>query len=320
MAEVGRMSRARRPKAETAVLRRKKRRNRNLRMRNLRRGNRTLHYILIITFLLAAGITLSLTVFFQIDSVTAVGTDKYPPDDIVAASGIQVGDNMFRVDSKAVTENILDKFPYIESVEVTRKLPHAIQLQLTQCVAAGALSDGGDYLIIARDGKVLERGLVFIPEDIPLIKGIKTGGAKPGDTLGDEAADALRMLDYLFKAIDETGFGEITNVNLADPYNMKVVYENRLLINLGTESDLPAKLNFIKETIDNGISKDAQGLINASDISRSLNYTPMSLEDALAGKKRGSAEYAGTSAQDEELDIDEPEDAQTGGESAVSSE
>lgn len=313
MAEVDRMNRARRPVAETAGRRRKKR-------RNLRRGNRTLHYIFIIMFLFAAGLTLSLTVFFQISSVTAVGTDKYPPDDIVAASGIQEGDNMFRVDTAAAVSNILDKFPYIESVTVRRKLPHSIQLELTQCVPAGAVADGGDYLIITRDGKALERGLVFIPEGVPVIKGLKTGGAKPGDMLGPEAEDALRMLDYLFDAVAETGFGEITNVDLTDPYNMKIVYENRLLLNLGTESELPAKLNFVKEAISNRLTGDAQGLINAGNITRSLNYIPMSLEDALAGKRRGSAEYAGTAAQDSASGIDEPEDPQNGAENASSSE
>lgn len=313
MAEVGKISRARRPVPEAAGRRRKKR-------RKYSKANRTLHYMLIVTFLLAAGIILSLTVFFQIESVTAVGTDKYPPDNIVTESGILAGDNMFRVDSASVSARILDKFPYIESVAVRRKLPNIILLELTQCVPAGALVDGEDYLIISRSGKVLERGLVFIPENVPVIKGIKTGGAKPGDILGPDAADALKMLDYLFEAIAETNFGEITNVDLTDLYNMKVVYENRLLLNLGTELDLPAKLNFLKEAIANEIPADAQGRMDASNINRSLNYMPMSIEDALAGKKRGSAEYLGTSQQAGEIAIDEPEDVQSDGQGGQSSE
>lgn len=253
--------------------------------RKRRRGKKTLYYILILFFLLAAGAALSLTVFFKIESVTAVGVDKYPPDEIVAKSGIAIGDNLFRVDSAAAKDKLLAEFPYIEKISVKHKLPNAIQLEITQYKPEGALIDSGELLLITREGKVLERGVLFIPENIPLIKGIDTENAQPGKTLGDNSTDALRMLDYLFKAAAETDFGEITNVDLTDIYNMKIIFENRLLLNLGTESALVAKLNFLKEMIQNRLPADAQGLIDASNVSRSLIYTEMTIEEAESGKK-----------------------------------
>lgn len=275
-----------------------------------RRSNRTLYYILITVILLAAGITLSLTVFFKIESVTAVGVDKYPPDDVVAKSGIQTGGNLFRVDSAAVRDKLKAEFPYIDEVELRLKLPNEIQLEVTQCKPGGALLDNGEYLIITREGKVLERGLLFIPESIPLIKGIDTGGAQPGKMLGQNSTDALIMLDYLYKAADETSFGEITNVDLTDIYNMKIVYENRLLLNLGTESELPAKLNFLKETIANRLPDDAEGLIDASDISRSLIYTPMTIAEAESGKKHNEKKprYSARTVTPDEPDEQSSED------------
>lgn len=316
MAGVDTKHRGRRPAAEPAGGRKRKRR---------RKGNRTLYYILVTIFLLAAGIALSMTVFFKIESVTAVGVDKYPPDEIIAESGILKGDNLFRVNSKAVKEKLLKKYPYIAEVNVHLKLPHTIQLEMSQCAPAGALTSGNELLLITRDGKVLERGLVFIPEDVPIIIGVETGNAKPGDTLGKDvgdetlmknSSDALLMLDYLFKAVDETEFGEITNVNLTDLYNMKIIYENRLLLNLGTESELPAKLNFLKEMIDNRLPKDAQGLIDASNIERSLIYTEMTIEEAERGQKRGTKipESSSKSELDEpepELDKQDPEESST---------
>lgn len=283
------------------------------RRRKRRKGNKTLHYILVTIFLLATGAALSLTVFFKIESVTAVGVDKYPPDEIVAASGISTGDNLFRVDSAAVRDKLLLEFPYIESVTVRHKLPSAIQLEITQCKPDGALKDGDDLLIITREGKVLERGLLFIPESVPLIKGIDTGNVQPGDILGDDAAEALRMLEYLFKAVEETQFGEITNVDLTDIYNMKIVYENRLLLNLGTESALAEKLNFLKEMIQNQLSADAEGLIDASEISRYLTFTEMTIKEAESGKKytppktRASASAAEDKPAEEAADASEPE-------------
>lgn len=279
--------------------------NKQVRRRKRHGGKKTLHYILITIFLLAAGAALSLTVFFKIESVTAVGADKYPPGEIVAASGISAGDNLFRVDVAAVKDKLMAEFPYIEEVAVRHKLPNAIQLEITQCKPAGVLSDSGEFLVITREGKVLERGLLFIPENVPLIKGIDTENVRPGGELGESAAAALRMLDYLFKAAEETDFGEITNVDLTDIYNMKIIYENRLLLNLGTESALVEKLNFLKEMILNQLPADAEGLINASDISRYLIFTEMTIKEAESGKKYTPPKIRGGAGTAE----DKPEEA-----------
>ncbi len=257
--------------------------------RRRRGGNRTLHYVLFTVVLLSVAVILSLTVLFEITLVSVSGVDKYPAEDLVRDSGVVTGENLFRVDHRAVSENLLEKYPYIDTVTVRLRPPHEIMLELTECTAAGALKEGGDYIMITADGKVLERGLLYIPENIPLILGLNTNGAQPGKILGmsedgktqdQNIADALRMLEYLFAAVEETGFGMPTNVDLTDVYNMKIIHENRLLLNLGTESELVAKLHFLKNMIDEQLSKDAQGLINAEDIGARVIYESMPVEEA----------------------------------------
>ncbi len=257
--------------------------------RRRRAGNRTLHYILFTIILLSASVILSLTVLFEVTTISVSGVDKYPPEDLVRDSGVVTGENLFRVDHNAVRENLLTKYPYIDTVTIRLRPPHEIKLELTGCMAAGALKEGGDYVMITANGKILERGLLYIPENIPLILGLNTNGAQPGKILGmsedgktqdQNIADALRMLDYLFKAVEETGFGMPTNVDLTDLYNMKIIYENRLLLNLGTESELVAKLNFLKNMIEEQLSGDAQGLIDAGDIGARVIYENMPLEEA----------------------------------------
>lgn len=85
---------------KTAVAAHKKRRRRR------RRGKMTLHYIFLLFFLLAAGITLSLTVFFEVESISVIGTDKYTQEEIIATSGLQVGENLFRTDLAAAKESV----------------------------------------------------------------------------------------------------------------------------------------------------------------------------------------------------------------------
>jgi hypothetical protein len=77
-------------------------------------------------------------------------------------------------------------------------------------------------------------------------------------------------------------------VNLSDIYNMQIIHENRLLLNLGTESDLDAKLNFLKNMITEQLPKDAQGIIDAGNVGREVIFVEMPIEDARNGVKHGA--------------------------------
>jgi hypothetical protein len=252
-----------------------------------RGGNKTLYYILFTLVLLAAAIILSLTVLFEVEAVSVTGADKYPPEELARESGIAIGENMFRVDYNGAKERLKKNYPWLETVEIRLMPPHEIRIEVTQSVAAGAIAEGENAVMITRGGKVLERGLLYLPGNIPLITGIDTAGTQPGENLGEAAADALRMLGYLFDSVEATGFGMPTNVNLSDIYNMQIIHENRLLLNLGTESDLEAKLNFLKNMITEQRPKDAQGIIDAGNVGREVIYVEMPLEDARRGAKHG---------------------------------
>ena len=238
------------------------------RRKRKRKGNKTLHYILLLMFVLAAGAALSLTVLFKIEAVEVLGNDRYAPEDIIADSGIQVGENLFRISGAEVSPKLTEKYPYIEKVVLRRKFPPKIQIEITQGIPAAALKEGETVTLITRQGKVLEQGFVFIPPGVPLVKGIGAGEAIPGAYLGEECREALKMLDYLFQAMQETDFGSITNVDLTDRLNMRVVYENRLILELGTEAELPYKLKFIKTLLETKLEPDDEGILDATDISK----------------------------------------------------
>ena len=231
-----------------------------------RRGKRTLHYILLIFFVLTAGAVLSMTVFFKTESVTVVGSSHYTPNEIAKTSGILPGDNMLRIDKQVVTERLLAAYPYIDTVHINRKLSRVVELEITQCEPAGAvaLSDG-ESALITKEGKVLERGLIYIPEGVPLIKGISVGSIQPGKYLGKEQQEGLAMLSRLFSAMQETDFPPITNVDVTDKLNMRIMYEARILLELGTEADLPYKLVFVKEMLANQIDSQQHGILYAAD-------------------------------------------------------
>ena len=81
---------------------------------------------------LAAAVTFGATVFFQVETIAVSGNSRYTQEEVIAASGVQVGDNLFRMSKKQISEQILHQLPYVESVTILRGLPSTITFQVTE--------------------------------------------------------------------------------------------------------------------------------------------------------------------------------------------
>lgn len=234
------------------------------RRKRRRRSNRTLHFLVLIFFFLAIGTILSFTVLFKIQEVRVTGTDKYAPDEVAQASGIVLSENLLRIHKAEIEKKLLSQFPYIQSVQIKRKLPPAVELEITQCIPVGAIKTGDEVTLIDREGKVLEKGVIMLPAELLLIKGIDTAGVSPGAYLAESQSEKLVMLRYILDAIEESEFKNITNVDLTDRLNIRVMYENRILLELGSEADMIRKLQLIAYVLKNSIAPDAKGTLDAS--------------------------------------------------------
>ena len=87
--------------------------------RRTRRRKRGLSLYVFAVLILALGtiITLSMTLFFNIKTIRVTGiAENYKAEDIVAASGIQIGDNLVRLDKKAAEERALEALKVVEDI------------------------------------------------------------------------------------------------------------------------------------------------------------------------------------------------------------
>ncbi|MBQ9066273.1 MAG: FtsQ-type POTRA domain-containing protein [Clostridia bacterium] len=122
-----------------------------------RRRKRLLIELLLIALVVAVGIVLSLTVFFHISNVTVTGQTQYAKDRIVAASGINTGDNLFLVKKEKVQERILEELPFTGTVNVKRSFPNTIVLEVQDADITTAVQYRNNYFLLGKDGKVLAR-------------------------------------------------------------------------------------------------------------------------------------------------------------------
>ena len=122
--------------------------------RRRRTGRQTLNYLLLL-IVAAIMIALSLTVLFQVKTVTAQGVTKYAPQALVTACGVQEGDNLLRINRSAVRKRLKELFPYVENVSFKCSFPDKLILQITEATILGAcrtLEDG--YVIVGDTGRI----------------------------------------------------------------------------------------------------------------------------------------------------------------------
>ena len=152
--------------------------------RNKRRGRRGRGrfgplFKLLCALAVLVALTMGATVFFQVESVEVTGNSRYTRDEVVQATGIQVGDNLFHMNKYQIADRVLEELPYSKELSIRRRLPSTIVITMSeweavavvQAPAAGTVVEGeigedgsqttpvevaGEDWLISVNGKLLE--------------------------------------------------------------------------------------------------------------------------------------------------------------------
>ena len=81
----------------------------------------------LIFLLICAALVLGMSVFFRVAKVEVVGNSIYTAEEVVEASGIGTGDNLFFINRFSAASRIFSKLPYVDKAKVTRALPNRAQ-------------------------------------------------------------------------------------------------------------------------------------------------------------------------------------------------
>lgn len=231
---------------------------RKARQRRIRKRRMIIGLSLFIVLLVAVGAVLSLTVLFPIKQITAKGSEKYSSEQIVALSGINIGDNLFI--SSVKTDALREKLPYIESVKIKRTLPDSIAITVKDAAPYACYYSDGAYHTVSRSGYVLESG----SEKPDSLFEIRADGVKC--VLGKAVVFSKEGTEDLILEIgrlaEEYGLS-LNCIDVTDEIALTVKAENRFVVNLGTSNYLDKKLAHLSGMIKN-IGETKTGKINLS--------------------------------------------------------
>lgn len=227
-------------------------------------------YVFLICASLAGIICFMLSPVFNITEIKVEGNNKISKEEISSLSQIKIGENTFKI-NKNSTINKIKQNAYIEDVNIKRKLPSILEVNVKERQATYMLEYVNSYAYINNQGYMLEVADQKI--DKPIIIGISTSAdyIKAGNRLCDED---LVKLESVLKIMESATSNEIesliTKIDISDESNFVLYMESEgKTVRLGDVTDMPTKILHVKtilekeagiegEIIVDSVSKDSK--------------------------------------------------------------
>ena len=247
-----------------------------------RRAIRIISYVSIIAVVLIVGVILSLTVLFKTQAYEVSGITKYTEDQIIEASGIKKGENIFLAPKRPAENRIKKEFPYVEEATVSFKIPDTIRIAVVEAVEGYLVKvTDSEYLVISTKGRILNRITDVSQYDLPIFIGPTLTSGEIGDYVNYEDDKVVTMIESITQTFADNGYQGITEIDATNMADISFTYENRIKVKLGIPEDLDYKIRtamiIINDKIDSATTVKTAGVL---DVSR-CNSTKRSYFDEI---------------------------------------
>ena len=222
-----------------------------------------LKWIVLIILLIGSIIYFLLSPLFNIVEVNVENNSKISTEEIISLSKIKTGDNIFKTRKTDVINSIKEN-PYIESVQVSRKLPNIINIIVKERTTNFLLEFVNAYVYLDKQGYILEISEEKL--DLPIITGYKTPieEIEPGNRLILEDLKKLeKVIEIVDVATSNDVIGYITKIDISDATNYKLILEGEgKVAYLGDTSELNVKILYMKKIIELEAGKEGEIFLN----------------------------------------------------------
>lgn len=245
------------------------RRNRGRRRRN--RGRFGGLYKLLSILVIFAAILMGCIIFFRANTMVVTGNSRYTQEEIIAAAGVEQGDNLFTLNKYQIAGRILTQLPYVDDVTISRKLPDTLIFEVTESAGVAWVESGGAYWLLNGSCKLLEMGDATLTKDKPQLLGLTPVNPSVGNTLtvATEEQDKLERLQAFLEAIQARGMtGSLTAfLDLSSGNEIRFGYGENLTVVFPMNGDFDDATYELKRTLE---TMDERGITRTGTLD--LNY------------------------------------------------
>lgn len=220
-------------------------------------------------------LVLCLTVFFKIETVTVKGTKKYTSQQITSVLPIEKGKNLFTIDKKSSATKVEENLPYVYDVEITRKLPSTVVVNITEVSSVYYVKNSNDtYTYFDDNFKILEADVKSAPKKGIEVKKAAFESAVPGKTATLTNKDLVNDIKALMQCVSDLKLKKITAIYSESLVTNYMIYDNRITIKLGETKDIQDKIFTALAAIEklDDSNPGAEGTLTATN-SKQIYFT-----------------------------------------------
>ncbi len=196
--------------------------------------------------------------FFNVKSVICVGYETLTEKEIIETAKVEMGVNIFSSNIGAMKRRVA-AIPEVSESNVRRLFPNKIKIWVRECKKAAYVKSGNVGLVIDANGKILSY-LNDVSEesqiDIAHLMGINAISEQEGDYISADSDIKAKKIYECMNILEKLGMLDgVTEIDATDLSDIKIQYQNRLEIFLGSYDNMEYKLTFLNKVIRENISE-----------------------------------------------------------------
>lgn len=200
----------------------------------------------------AAVIIAAMKLLFVVRTQEVTGSSIFTQQEILEFVAIPYEENIFKVDSNTLEQQLYEEFTYIESAELIKRFPDRIEINITDCLEQYCALSGDVYTIYSQGFKTLRntaeppQGIVWLDID-----------------MADE--EKLGQVKDIIALFDKYNVEKVTKISVSQEDMFSFVYDDRIEVSLGTKLDMDYKIKMCKKILEEKIPEGEKGTIDATE-------------------------------------------------------
>lgn len=202
---------------------------------------------LIVLSVLTIALVVAQETVFRLKTVYVVGNEAKTPQQVVVASGLVSGRNMFSITEEEVAA-AFEADHTIVFRGMQKEFPNTVYLYIQERKVAAAMQWLGVLYTLDEQGMVMaEKSTSEIPDGLPVITGFRVSNINVGQQLMVRSARQMEAYRAVIGELQLQLYADqISELNLADPDNLYLVTAEGVTVRLGDAKDMRAKIGAVR--------------------------------------------------------------------------
>lgn len=218
------------------------------------------------------GIVSLVLVFFSVEEIEVRGDAPYSSDELIYAVGIEKGDRLYYLGADKKEKQLLDSFPYLESVEIKSYFPNRVVIEAQALDLILVTKHESGYCALDKDFLVLE-----VAQSISELSGARsifldTLGTFSGEVGQIGESEEKSLLADVFAGLEDfERFDEINKIIVRDRHNISFVFAGNCRIVLGNTQNANEKVSLALKIYNSGdFDRENYSIIDVSNEKKAL--------------------------------------------------